>query len=125
MNLLAEQADRRWIYSVANHPNFYYGPVTGMVSRNSGYLFLGRLLSNRTKEHPNGIPTQEVFRHFFAVYEDTKGDSEYREGHETFPNDRFHRPSDYGLVSLNLDVVDWLSKHHELGRYVQSRSLPI
>ena len=48
MDLLADQAARRWEYSVAHNPNFYYGPVTGMVSRNAGYFFLGRLLSNHT-----------------------------------------------------------------------------
>lgn len=120
MDLLAEQATRRWKYSVANNPDFYYGPVTGMVSRNAGYLFLGRLLSNHTADHPDGILTQETFRHFFAVFEDAQGNLEYREGHETFPNNWYRRRVDYGLVSLNLDIIDWVSKHSELGRYVKS-----
>lgn len=33
MDLIGAQAARRWAYSVANNPNFYYGPVSGMVSR--------------------------------------------------------------------------------------------
>jgi hypothetical protein len=118
MDLLAEQAARRWDYSVAHNPNFYYGPVTGMVSRNAGYLFLGRLLSNHTSEHPDGILTQEILKKFFAVYEDAHGNLEYRKGHETFPNNWYRTPIEYGLVPLNLDIVGWIAKHPVLGRYV-------
>ncbi|KAF2123898.1 Cloroperoxidase [Dothidotthia symphoricarpi CBS 119687] len=115
MDLLAEQAARRWEYSVAHNPNFYYGPVTGTVSRNAGYLFLGRLLSNHTEEHPDGILTQEVFKKFFAVYEDTQGNLEYRKGHETFPDNWYRKPIEYGLVPLNLDLVNWILQYPVLG----------
>ncbi|KAJ4318177.1 hypothetical protein N0V94_004543 [Neodidymelliopsis sp. IMI 364377] len=115
MDLLAEQAARRWKYSVSHNPNFYYGPVTGMVSRNAGYLFLGRLLSNHTKENSDDVLTQEVFKSFFGVFEDAEGNLEYREGHETFPRNWFRRSSDYGLVSLNLDIISWVLNYPELG----------
>ncbi|KAL1649395.1 hypothetical protein SLS61_006503 [Didymella pomorum] len=115
MDLLGEQAARRWNYSVSHNPNFYYGPVTGMVSRNAGYMFLGRLLSNHTAENPDGVLSQEVFRSFFGVYEDAQGGLEYRQGHETFPKNWFRRTIDYGLVSLNLDIVSWVMTHPELG----------
>jgi hypothetical protein len=120
MELLAEQAARRFDYSVAHNPDFYYGPVTGMVSRNAGILFLGRLLSNHSAEHPEGILTQDVFRKFFAVYEDSQGRLEYRQGHETIPENWYRKPVEYGLVPLNLDLVAWVLKHPVLGRYVAS-----
>ena len=125
MDLLAEQAARRWNYSVSHNPNFYYGPVTGMISRNAGYLFLGRLLSNHTKENPDGVLTQEVFKSFFAVYEDAQGNLEYRKGHETFPSNWYRRQIDYGLLSVNLDIVGWVSKYPELGRYVELYSFSL
>ncbi|KAF2853377.1 Cloroperoxidase [Plenodomus tracheiphilus IPT5] len=115
MDLLADQAARRWEYSVGHNPNFYYGPVTGMISRNAGYFFLGRLLSNHTDDHPDGILTQEVFKKFFAVYDDGNGGLEYREGHETFPENWYRTKFEYGLVPLNLDTVGWILKHPELG----------
>ncbi|KAL1799331.1 hypothetical protein ACET3X_003368 [Alternaria dauci] len=115
MDLLADQAARRWKYSVAHNPNFYYGPITGMVSRNAGYFFLGRLLSNHTAEHPDGILTQEVFRKFFAVYEGSNGSFEYRRGHETIPENWYRKPIEYGLVPLNLDIVSWVLRHPVLG----------
>jgi hypothetical protein len=118
LDLLAEQAARRWAYSVAHNPDFYYGPVTGMVARNAGYLFLGRLLSNHTSQHPGGILTQDVFKKFFAVYENEQGKLEYREGHETIPENWYRTQFEYGLIPLNLDLVSWVLKHPELGRYV-------
>ncbi|PSN64891.1 Cloroperoxidase [Corynespora cassiicola Philippines] len=115
MDLLADQAARRWKYSVAHNPNFYYGPITGMVSRNAGYLFLGRLLSNHTEENPDGILTQDVFKKFFAVFENAQGEFEYRKGHETIPQNWYRKPLEYGLIPLNLDLIDWVIKHPELG----------
>ncbi|KAH9863940.1 hypothetical protein J1614_009873 [Plenodomus biglobosus] len=115
MDLLGDQAARRWAYSVAHNPDFYYGPITGMVSRNAGYFFLGRLLSNHTDEHPDGILTQEIFKKFFAVYDDGNGGMEYREGHETFPENWYRIKGEYGLLPLNLDIVRWVSQHPELG----------
>ncbi|KAH8711867.1 Chloroperoxidase [Phaeosphaeriaceae sp. PMI808] len=115
MDLLADQAARRWEYSVANNPNFYYGPVSGMVSRNAGYFFLGRLLSNHSAEHPTGILTQDVFKKFFGVYNDNNGTLEYRVGHETIPSNWYRTPVEYGLVPLNLDIVAWVLKHPVLG----------
>jgi hypothetical protein len=120
MDVLADQAARRWDYSVAHNPDFYYGPVTGMVSRNAGYFFLGRLLSNHTAEHPEGILTQKIFQSFFGVFENDRGDLEYRKGHETIPENWYRTSSEYGLVSLNLDILGWIRKHPVLGRYVVS-----
>jgi hypothetical protein len=118
MDVIAEQAARRWEYSIAHNPTFYYGPVTGMISRNAGILFLGRLLSNHTTEHPDGILTQEVLKKFFAVYEDGQGRLAYRPGHETIPENWYRKPVEYGLVPLNMDIVSWIQKQPVLGRYV-------
>ncbi|OJD31450.1 oxidase [Diplodia corticola] len=115
MDELADQAARRWEYSVAHNPNFYYGPVTGMIARNAGYFFLGRLLANHTEEQPEGVLTQEVLRKFFAVEMGEDGEMEYKVGHETFPDNWYKKKIDYGLISLNLDTVGWVLKHPELG----------
>ncbi|KKY18083.1 putative Chloroperoxidase [Diplodia seriata] len=115
MDLLADQAARRWEYSVAHNPNFYYGPVTGMIARNAGYFFLGRLLANHTEENPEGVLTQEVLRKFFAVEQGEDGELEYKAGHETFPDNWYRKPVEYGLIPLNLDIVGWVMKHPELG----------
>lgn len=52
---VAERASVRFDESKASNPNFYYGPLTGMIVRNAGYMFSTRLLSNHSIEHPEGI----------------------------------------------------------------------
>jgi hypothetical protein len=116
LDALGAQAARRWNDSVAHNPNYYYGPITGMVSRNAGILFLGRLLSNHSSANPGGILTQNVFKSFFGVFENKDGILEYREGHETIPQNWYRTPVDYGLVPLNVDMVSWVMVHPELGR---------
>jgi hypothetical protein len=39
----------------------------------------------------------------------------YREGHERLPSNWYRRNVDYGIVELNLDLVDWITKYPELG----------
>lgn len=51
---VADRASKRFDESKANNPQFYYGPLTGMVVRNAAYLFSSRLLSNHSSEHPEG-----------------------------------------------------------------------
>lgn len=41
---------------------------------------------------------------------------EYKKGHETFPDNWYRKPIEYGLVPLNLDIVGWVLKHPVLGR---------
>ncbi|KAL5120691.1 hypothetical protein ACEQ8H_001440 [Pleosporales sp. CAS-2024a] len=115
LDLLADQAARRWDDSVATNPNFYYGPVTGMICRNAGILFLGRLLANHTAENPDGILTQHVLKKFFAVYETANGYLEYRRGQESIPENWYRKPVEYGLGPLNLDLIAWIAKHPVLG----------
>jgi hypothetical protein len=54
MDDIGARAAKRFQDSISINPNFYYGPYTGMIARNSGYAFTGRILSNHTKENPMG-----------------------------------------------------------------------
>ncbi|KAF2091596.1 oxidase [Saccharata proteae CBS 121410] len=108
------QADRRFQYSKANNPNFYYGPVTGFIARNAGYMFGTRLLSNHTSEAPLGVMHKDTFRSFWAVYGDDEDSYEYKFGHEQIPENWYKRATPYGLVELNLDLAAWMMKYPEL-----------
>lgn len=55
MEDIGKRAADRLEVSIATNPYFYYRPYTGMIARNAGYAFSGRLLSNHTTEHPDGI----------------------------------------------------------------------
>lgn len=55
MDLMAEFAKNRYEESIATNPNFYYGPFTGAIARNAGYIFAGRLFRNHSVENPEGV----------------------------------------------------------------------
>ncbi|TIA37579.1 Cloroperoxidase, partial [Aureobasidium pullulans] len=111
MDDIGARAAKRFEESIAMNPNFYYGPYTGMIARNSGYAFTGRILSNHTTEHPfGGHLTKDVFSSFYAVYEED-GKLVYRKGHEQIPANWYRIGMDYGLVQLNLDLVEWFMKY--------------
>lgn len=57
LNLMAELAKNRMEQTKQTNPNFYYGPVTGLLARNAGYIFPGRLLRNYSEEDPEGVLT--------------------------------------------------------------------
>jgi hypothetical protein len=54
MELIRERANTRFQESKASNPNFYYGPFTGMIARNAGYIFPTRLFANYSKENTEG-----------------------------------------------------------------------
>lgn len=57
---------------------------------------------------------KDVFKSFFAVNDDENGEMVYNKGWERIPENWYRTPVDYGLVSLNLDLVSWVLQHPEL-----------
>ena len=53
-DVLAKWAADRWHESVETNPYFYYGPFTGMLARNAGFFFVGRLFANHTAGESGG-----------------------------------------------------------------------
>ncbi|KAH1272502.1 hypothetical protein KXX33_004743 [Aspergillus fumigatus] len=113
MDLMAERAKTRFEQSIQTNPEFYYGPVTGFIARNAGYLFPARFFRNHSSENPEGVLTKEIVRNFYGIYGE-EGNLTYREGWERIPENWHKTPLDYGLVQFNIDLVDWVLKHPEL-----------
>ncbi|GIK00968.1 hypothetical protein Aspvir_004998 [Aspergillus viridinutans] len=113
MDLMAERAKIRFEQSIQTNPEFYYGPFTGLIGRNAGHFFSGRLFRNHSRENPEGVLTKEIVRSFYGIYGE-EGNLTYREGWERIPENWYKTPLDYGLVQLNLDLVDWILKYPEL-----------
>lgn len=59
MDLMAKRAKLRFEEAIQTNPNFYYGPVTGLIARNAGYIFPGRLFRNHSRENPEGILSKQ------------------------------------------------------------------
>ncbi|KAI1865624.1 hypothetical protein JX265_007947 [Neoarthrinium moseri] len=114
MENIGARASQRFDESIGINPYFYYGPYTGMIARNAGYAFVGRLLSNHSTEFPQGgNMTKEVFASFFGVYEEG-GELVYKEGWEQIPQNWYRIAVDYNLVFLNLDLIAWFLEHPNL-----------
>ncbi|KAJ5548959.1 hypothetical protein N7513_006193 [Penicillium frequentans] len=114
MDLMAKRAAIRFDESVQTNPNFYYGPVTGLIARNAGYIFSARIFRNHSRENPEGVLTKSHIRNFYGIYGE-EGNLTYREGWERIPENWYKTPVDYGLIQLNLDTIDWILKYPQLG----------
>ncbi|KAI8168790.1 Dothistromin biosynthesis peroxidase dotB [Colletotrichum sp. SAR 10_70] len=114
LDVFGARAAARFNETIATNPNFYYGPFTGMIARNAGYLFACRMFANHSAENPTGLLNKETLKSFFAV-QGEEGNLTYNKGWERIPDNWYRTPVDYGLVQLNLDLVSWVLKYPELG----------
>ena len=74
---------------------------------------MGRRYTTTNKQYINAA--KETLKSFFGVYGD-EDHMEYREGWERIPENWYRTPLDYGLIGLNLDIIDWVVKYPELAR---------
>jgi hypothetical protein len=112
MEDIGDRAASRLEESIATNPQFYYGPYTGLIVRNAGFLFGARLLSNHTDEHPQGgFMDKETFKSMWGVTTNKDGTLKYNKGHERIPENWYRYRGQYTLVELNLDLIAWCSKH--------------
>jgi hypothetical protein len=96
---------------IETNPYCWYGPYTGLIARNAGLAFTLRITANHSAEHPTGILTKEVFKSFWGVVDDDNGQLEYKRGWERIPENWYKTPIDYSLISLNLDLVQWIARY--------------
>lgn len=115
MEQIGDRAAARLEESIATNPIFYYGPYTGLIVRNAGFLFGARLLSNHSLEHPQGGQMdKETFKSMWGVVESANGTLTYNRGWERIPSNWYRIHRDYTLTELNIDLVSWISKHPSL-----------
>ncbi|EFX06375.1 putative oxidase [Grosmannia clavigera kw1407] len=113
MDVLGAHADARFTETVASNPQFYYGPFTGMIARNAGYIFSARMFANHSAANPTGLLNKKTLMSIYGV-EMINGTMVYNKGHERIPENWYRRPVDYGLVELNLDIVALILKYPQL-----------
>ncbi|PGH00424.1 hypothetical protein GX51_05832 [Blastomyces parvus] len=113
MDIMARRAADRFQESKHENPYFYYGPLTGLINRNAGYIFPGRLFRNHSRENPQGSLTKNIVKSFYGIYGED-GNLEYKEGWERIPENWYRTPVDFGLIQFNLDIIDWVLKYPEL-----------
>ncbi|KAH8805188.1 oxidase [Xylogone sp. PMI_703] len=114
MDMMADRAHIRFHETIATNPNFYFGPFTGMIASNAGYIFSGRLFANHSAENPDGVLTKDIIKSIYGI-SGPEGNFTYNRGWERIPENWYRRPVDYSLVDLNLDTIAMVLKYPELG----------
>ena len=127
---IGDFAAERFEQSVASNPDFYYGPVSGMVARNAAFVFVTRLFSNHSSEGSAGHLSHAALKSFYGVTGDG-ADMQYSPGHERIPASFYRSPTDYTMVvgagfpqarssanvsdqEMNLDIVALVLRHPRL-----------
>lgn len=59
-DVLSKWSAARFNESVQTNKYFYYGPFTGMIARNAGYFFVGRLFANHSEETTEGTLSEQI-----------------------------------------------------------------
>ncbi|KAL4931458.1 peroxidase family protein [Aspergillus undulatus] len=113
-DMMGKRAAIRLEQAKATNPDFYYGPVTGMLIRSAAYVFPARLFRNHSSEQPDGVLTKEIVRNFYGVYGSDDTNLTYREGWERIPENWYKTPTDWGVLNLNADVLNWALKYPSL-----------
>ncbi|RDA89433.1 hypothetical protein CP532_6116 [Ophiocordyceps camponoti-leonardi (nom. inval.)] len=109
---LTEFRSERWDESVHKNANFFYGPFSGNIAQRAAYIFIYRLMSNKSAEYPEGYLNGDVLKSFFSV-EGESGNFTYRPGHERIPDNWYRRAvgDELGFRTLSSDARYMAGKH--------------
>ncbi|KAJ4369421.1 hypothetical protein N0V86_009253 [Didymella sp. IMI 355093] len=92
-SLTAFRSDR-FDTQIANNPNFFNGPFTGVLVQPAAYTFIYRFMANHSAEHPEGLLSYETIQSWFGV-EGTNGNYNAVQGTEQIPLNWYRRALEY------------------------------
>ena len=115
LDVLLQHRKNRFRQSVSENPYFFYGPFTGIQASQAATIFIYRLFSSASAEHPEGILDREVLKSFFAITGQS-GRFHYNPGWERIPENWYRRAlgNEYSVLDFQNDVIDWASRSPEL-----------
>lgn len=67
LDTISDFAAKRFNETIGENPYFFYGPYTGLIARNTGILFMFRLMANHSEGDYEGVlskksPATELMR---------------------------------------------------------------
>lgn len=104
--VLQEFRAERFNQSIANNPNFFNGPFSGVTVQPAAYTFIYRFMANKSAEHPDGVLTQDVLKSFFGITENADGSFSGGLGCERIPDNWYKRAigDEYTIPFYALDL---------------------
>ena len=105
--VLQDFRSKRFDQQIANNPDFFNAPFSGVLVQPAAYTFIYRFMGNKSAEHPDGQLTQEVLKSFFGMTQAKDGSWSGGLGHERIPDNWYKRAigDEYTIPFFNLDVV--------------------
>ncbi|KAF2213072.1 hypothetical protein CERZMDRAFT_40386, partial [Cercospora zeae-maydis SCOH1-5] len=116
LSVLNYWAAHRFHWSIEHSPNFFYGPLTGIIFRTVVYALIPRLLANHTGRYPDGELTHEVLESFYAITHDPAPFT-YHVGWERIPANWYglaSTGSSWTLVDAITDAFSFCGPYPEL-----------
>ncbi|KAF2149018.1 Cloroperoxidase [Myriangium duriaei CBS 260.36] len=114
LQLLTDFRHTRFQQSIANNPDFFYAPFSGVIVTPAAYTFIYRYMANKSAEYPDGQLNGNVLKSFFAI-SGNDGSFQYNPGYERIPDNWYtrSRTDPYGILELNLDTVAMATQYPE------------
>jgi hypothetical protein len=85
LDTLNDFRSHRFDTQIANNPNFFNGPFTGVLVQPAAYTFIYRFMANHSAENPIGLLSHEVAQSWFGI-KGSNGQYTAEQGTERIPN---------------------------------------
>lgn len=106
LQLLTNFRAARFQQSIENNPDFFYGPISGVIVSPAAFTFIYRFMANKSAEYPDGRLDGDVLKSFFSITGDYPN-FKYTAGHEKIPDNWYTRSlaDPYTIPALTIDAV--------------------
>lgn len=94
LDSLTSFRSHRFDTQIANNPNFFNGPFSGVLVQPAAYTFIYRFMANHSAENPAGLLTYETLQSWFGV-RGTNGNYNAVQGTEQIPKNWYRRALEY------------------------------
>ncbi|CAN9378727.1 unnamed protein product [Alternaria alternata] len=103
--------------SIATNGHFFAGPLTHLAVNSAAFYFTYRFFANHSAEYPEGYLDVNTLKSFEGITGE-QGNYKWASGQERIPENWYRRAigDDYGILGLDLDAVDAITKYPELVR---------
>ena len=97
LDSLTSFRSHRFDTQIANNPNFFNGPFTGVLVQPAAYTFIYRFMANHSTEDPTGRLSYDVIKSWFGI-SGSSGSFQAAQGAERIPDN---------WVSWNAATLEW------------------
>jgi hypothetical protein len=91
---LTQFRSKRFDTQIANNPDFFNGPFTGVLVQPAAYTFIYRFMANHSEANPYGLLSYSTIQSWFGI-SGSSGSYTAKQGYERIP-DNWVRTTTFG-----------------------------